>query len=98
MRFLCIFEDVVFLLFFFSINVAHSRTCSVVLLFFSPILQRSDSESNDPAQNKTYNKTCVTSKDQPVQPTSMTGVLVYTSLDSLEAVDSTCDQRRLRVL
>ena len=42
-------------------------------------------------------KTCVTSKDshQPVHPPSITRVLIYPSLDSLEAVKGTCDQRRL---
>ena len=45
-----------------------------------------------------YNKTRVTSKvsDQPVHPPSMARVLVYSSLDSLKAVEGTCDQRRLR--
>ena len=50
------------------------------------------------AHSKTYNKTCVTSKDsdRPAHPFSMARVLVYPSLDSLEAVKGTCDQRRLR--
>ena len=41
-------------------------------------------------------KTCVTSKDsdQPVRPPSMARVLVYPSLDSLEAVEGICDQWR----
>ena len=39
----------------------------------------------------------VTSRDsdQPVDPPSKASVLVYPSLDSLEAVEGTCDQRRL---
>ena len=43
------------------------------------------------AHNKTYNKTCVTFKDsdQPVHLLSMARVLVYPSLDSLEAVEGT---------
>ena len=48
-----------------------------------------------PAQDKTYNRTCMTSKDsdQPVHPHSMTKVLImYPSVDSLEAVEGTCDQ------
>ena len=47
-----------------------------------------------PAHDKTYNKTCVTRKDsdQPIRPPSMARVLVY---PSLEAVEGTCDQRRL---
>ena len=51
----------------------------------------------DPAQDQTYNKTCVTSidSDQPVHPPCIARVLVYPSLDSPEAVDGTCDQRRL---
>ena len=42
-------------------------------------------------------KPCETSKDsdQPVHPPSMARVLVHHSLDSLEAVESTCDKRRL---
>ena len=37
----------------------------------------------EPAQDKIYNKTCVTSKDsnQPVPPRSMARVLIYPSLD-----------------
>ena len=54
---------------------------------------------NEPAHDKTQNKTWVTSKDldQPVHPPSMARVLVYPSFDSLEAVEGTCDQRRLIV-
>ena len=46
---------------------------------------------------KSYNKTCMTSKDsyQPVHPSSTARVLVYLSLDSLDAIEGTCDQRRL---
>ena len=46
---------------------------------------------------KTYNKTCVTSKDsdQPVRPPSIAKVLVHLSLASPEAVEGTCDQQRL---
>ena len=46
---------------------------------------------NEPAHDKTYNKTCVTSKDSdhPVHPSSMSRVLVYPSLGSLEAVKVT---------
>ena len=51
----------------------------------------------EPAHDKTYNKTCVTSKDsdQPVHPPSMARVPVYPTLESLELVEGTCDQRRL---
>ena len=47
-----------------------------------------------PAHDKTYNKTCVTSKhsDQLVHPPSMAMVLTDLSLDSPEAVKGTCDQ------
>ena len=47
--------------------------------------------------DKTYNKTCVTIKDsnQPIHPSSMARLLFYTSLDSPEAVEGTCDQQRL---
>ena len=50
--------------------------------------------------DKTYNKTCVTSKDsdQSVHPPSMARVLIYSSLNSLEAVEGTFDQRRLIIL
>ena len=49
---------------------------------------------NKPALNKTYSKTCVTSKDsdQPVHPSSMARVLVYSSLDSPEVEEDTLDQ------
>ena len=52
---------------------------------------------NEPALDKNYSKTCVTSKDsyQPVHTRSMARVLVYRSLDSPGAVEGTCDQRRL---
>ena len=51
-----------------------------------------------PAHDKTYKKTCLTSKNsnQPVNPPCMAKVHVYPTLDSPEAVDDTCDQRRLR--
>ena len=50
-----------------------------------------------PAHDKTYHKTCVTSKDsgQPVNPPSIARVLVYLSSHSLEAAEGPCDQRRL---
>ena len=50
-----------------------------------------------PAHGKTYSETFVTNKDadQPVRLPSMARVLVYPSLDSLEAVEGTCDQRTL---
>ena len=43
---------------------------------------------NEPAHDKTYNKTCVTSTDSylPVHPSSMAKVLFYPSLESLESV------------
>ena len=49
------------------------------------------------ALDKTYNKTYVTRKDsdQAVQPPCMARLLVHSSLDSLEAVEGTCNQRRL---
>ena len=51
---------------------------------------------NEPVHNKTYNKTCVTSKDSdlPVHPSSTEWVIVYPSLDSLEAVEGMCNQWR----
>ena len=48
-----------------------------------------------------YKKTCVTLQEdlcdqqRHVYPPSMARILVYSSLDSLEAVESTCDQQRL---
>ena len=50
-----------------------------------------------PAHDKTYNNTCVSSKDsdQPVHPPSIVRLLIYLSLDSLEAVEYTCDQQNL---
>ena len=51
----------------------------------------------EPAHDKTYNKTGVTSKDSDlsVHPLSMASVLVYPSFDSLDAVEGTCDRRKL---
>ena len=53
----------------------------------------------EPAHDKTYNKTCVTSNDSdhPVHPPSVARPLVYMypSFDSLEAVEDTCGQRRI---
>ena len=46
----------------------------------------------EPAHDKTYNKTCVPSKDWSAYTYS---VLNYPSLDSPESVEDTCDQRRL---
>ena len=48
---------------------------------------------NEPAHDKTPNKTCVNSKDtdQLAHPPSMARVLVYPSLDTPEAVEeNTC--------
>ena len=49
---------------------------------------------NEPAQDKTYKKTCVASKDsdQPVYPPSMARLLVY---PSFEPVEGTGDRQRL---
>ena len=46
-------------------------------------------KKNEPGHDKTYNKTCVTSKDsdQPVHPPSVARLLFYFSLDSPEAVE-----------
>ena len=54
-------------------------------------------KTNELAQDKTYYRTCVTSKDsdQPVHSARMARVLVYPSLDSLAVIESTCDQQRL---
>ena len=47
--------------------------------------------TNEPAHDKTNNKSCVTSKDtdQPVHTPSMARVLIHPSLDSLDAVEGT---------
>ena len=51
----------------------------------------------EPANDKTCNKTFVTSKDsdQPVHPPSIARVFIYPALSSSEAVEGTCNQRRL---
>ena len=51
----------------------------------------------EPPHDKTYNKTCVTSKGsgQPVHSPSMTRILIHPSLGSLETVEGTCNQPRL---
>ena len=61
--------------------------CSISL--YSKIT-RKETQGNlliEPSHDKTYNKTCVTSKDQVVQPPRMARILINTSLDSLEAVE-----------
>ena len=47
------------------------------------------------AHDKTYNKTCVTSKDsdQPVHSPSKAIILSHSSFDSLEVAEGTCNQR-----
>ena len=61
-----------------------------VFIFF--VIQ--DHKTYEPAHDKTYQKTCVTSKgsDQPVHPANMARVLVSPSLGSLKVVESRCDQ------
>ena len=53
--------------------------------------------TNEPAHDKTYNKTCdqqmLRSACTSTQPMAM--VLIYLFLNSMEAVKGTCDQRRL---
>ena len=51
----------------------------------------------EPAHDKPYCKTCVTSRDsdQPVHPSGLARALVYPFLNSLGAVEDACDQRRL---
>ena len=58
---------------------------------------RQISRWNEPGQDKTYNMTCVTSKDsyQLVHLSSMARVFIYPSFDSPEDVDGTWDQQRL---
>ena len=49
------------------------------------------------AHDKTFITSCVTNtdSDQPVHPLGTTKALVYPSLDSLDAVEGTCDQPSL---
>ena len=47
----------------------------------------------EPAHDKSYNKMFVIWTGKPVHPPSMTRVLIYPILDSLEAVEGRCDQR-----
>ena len=50
----------------------------------------------EPTHYKTYIKTCATSKDTSAcTSTQYSKGLVYPSLESLEAQEDTCDQRRL---
>ena len=55
------------------------------------------SSPNEPAHDKTCNKSCVTSKDsdQPIHPPSMARILIYPSLDNPEVAEGSCNQRRL---
>ena len=70
-----------------------SKFCSFMSFFIS----KGNIFRFEPAHNKTYNKTCVTSKylDQLVHPPSMAKILFHSSFDSLEAVVGTYDRRRL---
>ena len=58
--------------------------------FFSRMQRKKMLKIFELGHDKTYNKTCVTNKnsDQSVHPPSMVGVLVYPSLDNLQAVAS----------
>ena len=60
-------------------------------------VQAAEKEVTWASTQKSYNKTCVTSKDsdKPVHPPSLAKVLVYLFLDSLKAVEGTRYQRRL---
>ena len=49
--------------------------------------------NNEPVHDKNCNKTCWTSKDS--NQSVLAKSLVYPSLDNPEAVQGTCDQRRL---
>ena len=51
----------------------------------------------EPAHYKTYDKTCVTSKDsdQTIHPSRTARAFVYPCFDSLGAIEGTRDQRRL---
>ena len=53
----------------------------------------------EPAQDKTYDKTCVTNKDldQPVNPPSMAKIFVDASLDRLEVVEDTFHHENMPV-
>ena len=70
------------------------RTNEQMLLIGTHIICFYGEIRNEPTHDKTYNKTCVTNKDsdQPVHPSSLAMVLVYPSLDSLEAVEGICSQ------
>ena len=48
----------------------------------------------EPVHDKSFNKTCVTSKDsdQPVHLSSLAGVVIFPSLESPKAVEGTCHQ------
>ena len=77
-------------IFFLSVP---QQGCAVVVAFLAYLL------IFVPALDKTYNYTCMTSKDsdQLVHLPSMAKVLVY-YLNSLEAVEGIFDQRRLITL
>ena len=59
-------------------------------------LDKNYQDQSEPGYDKTYNKTCVTSKDydQHIHPPGMARVSVHPSLDSPEALKGTCDNRR----
>ena len=56
--------------------------------------------TDEPAHDKTYNLTCLNSKDsdQPVHPLGVTRVLIYLSFDSPEAIEDTVMIRSAKTL
>ena len=80
-----------------------SLTSPLIIIIFAPkhtldgALALPLSEEMRVSARKTYNKTCVTSKDsdQVIHPLSMARGLVYPSLDSRETEEGSWDQQRL---
>ena len=76
---------------------AYSKDPHQIPKWYNLIMDLSFTSIYEPAHDEFYNKTCMTSKDsdQPVHSPGKARVLVYSSLNRQEAVEATCDQRRL---
>ena len=82
------------------VNVIRHEPCipfQVVLFFAAIFFFKQKVLIFEPAQDKTYNKACTTSKapDKPLHPSSMARALFYPCLVSPKAIEGTCNQQRL---
>ena len=86
-----------FMSFWLSVPVIKQHTAHKTVVFTAVQCFSSDKQL-EPGHKKTYSKNSFTNKDsdQFVRPRSMARTFVYSFLNSLEDVEGTCDQWRLR--